>query len=130
MLYNTSQQPVDHDSLSLGFYKVARPKMLGLITHYGILEVSWRCGYLQFIVFELGPDGYRTLPLEKFADGENVTILGYTSLQSGPEIVGRIKEHMAKFPTFNLLANNCEHLASFIWSGRRSSAQVAGWSAA
>lgn len=107
-----------------GYYKLCRPKVAGLIQHYGVAEVDAR-GTRR--VVELNPRGYRLTDPEGFADGEVITALDWKPMTAGPGIIHRINEIRQTHPRFDLLGHNCEHAAEFIWTGERDSSQVKGW---
>lgn len=126
MLYNNSPKIIPWSSLQPGYYLVSRPKMMGLITHYGILEVIHQYGQMSFVVLELGPEGYRPRSIDEFRDGEQVTILDQKQPFAMFELRRRYAEHVEKYPIFKWATNNCEHFVTYLWTGKRESRQVAG----
>jgi hypothetical protein len=113
----------------MGYYLLGRPKIAGLIRHFGVAKIN---EFGQSWVFEFDPKGARFSEWQEFTDGEHVTAEAWKPLTECFEIEGRIQELQAAAPDFNAITQNCEHVARYIWSGERESKQVKGygWAAA
>ncbi len=107
--------------LSPGLYMVSRPKLSGSVTHYGIL-MKRRNGRVR--VFQLGPDGCRILPIEKFAAGGKVTIHSKIPSSEVRAALRRAERLVKDGTRYNVLTKNCEHAARWIAEGKKESGQA------
>jgi len=89
----------------------------GAIVHQGVYVIDG-------LVAHQGPLGIRIEPLEMFANGQQVwpracpvplTIL-----------LERLEQAVRDASPYNVISNNCEHLARFLQTGTRGSRQLAG----
>lgn len=108
--------------LPAGFYLVSRPKVGGLVTHYGVLST----GMGPDVVYQLCPEGYQVLSYRDFTAGKTVTFHARRGPEHTQEIMGRLHRLQTRRPFYNVLHNNCEHAARWLLEGRRVSTQLQG----
>lgn len=121
---NPGEQP---KQLPPGYYLISRDKHGGPGTHYGLLEIGQYTNYVKDNVFEqqkLG--GYRAIPFEEFQGGKHVTIHEGKPPAAAQEILERVRTVPGWKPAYDLLLNNCEHCARYVYSGKHESTQSNG----
>lgn len=87
----------------------------GKVQHAG---TYWKDGK----VVEHGPKGVRVISYEEFADGQEVQVLANEVALEVLEL--RIKIVLTVTGKYNFALNNCEHVASYLQTGSKSSEQV------
>ncbi len=60
---------------------------------------------------------------EEFANGKTVKVMS-TNLTNQTQLAMRLKEIFTNNTRYNLLENNCEHMANLIINGRKMSSQI------
>ena len=98
---------------------VARPKIRGFGDHLGVA-----CdGY----VLDLRPEGIRLVPMESFAQGQEIRVLH--SLDDGDRVKlwQRMLLYAGQPRPYRAVDSNCEHLAYEVATGVPRSPQAAGW---
>jgi len=89
----------------------------GLVQHAGV--------YLGngLVLHNQPSKGAVITPFSEYADNKEVKIVS-TELKDKPLMAGRIGDILANDSRYQLLNNNCEHLASFLINGRKISPQI------
>lgn len=93
----------------------------GLYDHYGVLLSDWRV--LEFAGKDPATARPRIVTFDVFANGQQVQVVE-RSLSSIDEIDYRAWHVVSNPQSYDLLWNNCEHIARFIASGVKRSTQV------
>jgi hypothetical protein len=112
-------------SLPRALYVVTRPKLAGLVTHVGLLDVG---NQLQLdvepgagaVVLHQPPTGLVAVYAAEAGTWE--TAVAVKNISGVRERV----LHAFADPTYDLFGNNCEHFLSFALSGEKKSGQLRG----
>lgn len=119
----------DPKLLPAGYYLISRRKLAGPGTHYGLLEITALSQFQKDKVFELQTTGYCVITFEEFANGKDVTIHEGKPPEAAQEILERARLVRGWKPAYDILVNNCEHVARYVYSGKHESPQIAGLAA-
>lgn len=93
----------------------------GLYDHYAVLLSHWRV--LEFAGKDPATARPRIVPFDVFANGQLVHVVE-RSFSSADEIEYRAWHVVLHPQAYDLLWNNCEHIARFVASGVKRSTQV------
>lgn len=129
MVFFKQYEGEDPKPLPAGYYLISRGKLAGPGTHYGLLEITLMTQFQQDQVFDLQTTGYRVISFDDFAQGKEVTIHEGKPPSAAAEILERARNVPRWKPAYDILANNCEHAARFVYSGKHESTQIAGLAA-
>lgn len=108
-----------------GFYLVSRPKLLGLIKHYGVLATGISPDGAD-VVYQLAPGGFSAVPYEEYAAGKPVAFHEGRAPHHAEGIGARLRAISGRRPRYNALRNNCEHAARWVLEGKLLSTQLQG----
>lgn len=76
------------------------------------------------LVFHTSPkNGPETLSLEEYSEGKVIKVI-HTNESDVAILQGRIEQIMQSAKRYNVLTDNCEHLASYLLLGRKLSPQL------
>lgn len=103
-------------------YLISRKKLSGPLTHFGVLATG--VGGLPAQIIDLTEHGVRTVTLEDFSAGLEVTVHRGKPPAQAREVILRARELLRQRPNYDAIGYNCEHLATHVLDGKPSSGQV------
>jgi|SRR6185312_7272315 len=115
--------PIAISDVPRGLYVVTRPKLAGLVTHVGLLDVG------NQLRLDVRP-GAGPLVLHQPPTGLAVVYAAESGTwETAVEVknIAGIRERVVKAfadRTYNLFGNNCEHFLTFALSGEKASPQL------
>lgn len=114
---------VSVDQVGPGTHLIARRKLVGFGTHYGVL---FRLPPYADQVVHKDTEGHHIVTVESFAQGHPVWIEQSAPPDKMHEMIAAAHIALAKNEAFNILTANCENFARGVVTGKSRSGQVEG----
>lgn len=125
MLYWLNGKGNEGDPVAAGFWVISRRKIYGPGTHYGVLATGMGLWSRDEVLHHTGTQ-YEVTTFEAFARDRSVTLHEGQPPEAAGEVLRRTAEIRRWRPAFDILSNNCEHIARFVVLGRQESSQITG----